>query len=114
MTDYKYDFVKVSVADGIAWAALNRPEKRNPLNEEVVLEFEGLLHQVRDDRECRNDGKAEAEPVMDDQNRRGLSRDRNPANEDQGAQAYRARGLARGNEAGIGHRINLVLSPRSE
>src|SRR5271156_3364671 len=31
----------------------NRPEKRNPLNEEVVLEFEGLLHQVRDDRDVR-------------------------------------------------------------
>jgi len=27
MTDYNYDFVKVRVRDGIAWAALNRPEK---------------------------------------------------------------------------------------
>jgi enoyl-CoA hydratase/carnithine racemase len=37
----------------VATLTFNRPEKRNPLNEEVVLEFEGLLHQVRDDREVR-------------------------------------------------------------
>ncbi|MGB6563065.1 MAG: enoyl-CoA hydratase/isomerase family protein [Candidatus Binataceae bacterium] len=37
----------------VATLIFNRPEKRNPLNEEVVLEFEGLLHQVRDDREVR-------------------------------------------------------------
>ena len=36
--------------DRIATLIFNRPEKRNPLNEEVVLELEGLLHQVRDDR----------------------------------------------------------------
>jgi len=30
----------------VATLIFNRPEKRNPLNEEVVLEFEGLLHQV--------------------------------------------------------------------
>jgi 1,4-dihydroxy-2-naphthoyl-CoA synthase len=32
MTDYNYDFVKVRVRDGIAWAALNRPEKRNAMS----------------------------------------------------------------------------------
>ena len=37
----------------VATLTFNRPEKRNPLNEEVVLEFEGLLHQVRDDHEVR-------------------------------------------------------------
>jgi enoyl-CoA hydratase/carnithine racemase len=37
----------------VATLTFNRPEKRNPLNEEIVLEFEGLLHQVRDDREVR-------------------------------------------------------------
>lgn len=31
----------------------NRPEKRNCLDETVILEFEDLLHAVRDDRECR-------------------------------------------------------------
>jgi enoyl-CoA hydratase/carnithine racemase len=37
----------------VATLIFNRPEKRNPLNEEVMLEFEGLLHQVRDDRDVR-------------------------------------------------------------
>ncbi len=37
----------------IATLIFNRPEKRNPLNEEIILEMESLLHQVRDDREVR-------------------------------------------------------------
>jgi enoyl-CoA hydratase len=37
----------------IATLTFNRPEKRNPLNEEVVLELETLLHQVRDDADVR-------------------------------------------------------------
>jgi enoyl-CoA hydratase len=31
----------------------NRPEVRNCLNQEIILEFESLLHRVRDDRETR-------------------------------------------------------------
>ena len=37
----------------IATLTFNRPEKRNPLNEEIVLELESLLHQVRDDTDTR-------------------------------------------------------------
>ena len=37
----------------IATLTFNRPEKRNPLNEEILLELEGLLHQVRDDAGIR-------------------------------------------------------------
>jgi enoyl-CoA hydratase/carnithine racemase len=37
----------------IATLTFNRPEKRNPLNEEVLLELEGLLHQIRDDKNIR-------------------------------------------------------------
>ncbi len=37
----------------VATLTFNRPEKRNPLNEEIVLEFEAMLHQVRDDRDVR-------------------------------------------------------------
>jgi enoyl-CoA hydratase len=37
----------------IATLTFNRPEKRNPLNEEIVLELESLLHEVRDDKEIR-------------------------------------------------------------
>jgi len=37
----------------IATLIFNRPEKRNPLNEEILLELESLLHQVRDDPQVR-------------------------------------------------------------
>ena len=37
----------------IATLTFNRPEKRNPLNEEIVLELENLLYQVRDDKNIR-------------------------------------------------------------
>jgi enoyl-CoA hydratase/carnithine racemase len=37
----------------IATLTFNRPEKRNPLNEGILLELESLLHQVRDDNEVR-------------------------------------------------------------
>ena len=37
----------------IATLTFNRPEKRNPLNEETLLELEDLLHQVRDDPQVR-------------------------------------------------------------
>lgn len=37
----------------IATLTFARPEKRNPLNEQIVLELEALLHQVRDDRDVR-------------------------------------------------------------
>ena len=37
----------------IATLTFNRPEKRNPLNEEILLELEGLLYQVRDDTDVR-------------------------------------------------------------
>jgi enoyl-CoA hydratase len=37
----------------IATLTFNRPEKRNPLNEEIVLEFESLLHQIRDNQDIR-------------------------------------------------------------
>ena len=37
MTDYKYECVKVSVKDGIAWTALNRPDKRNAMSPDAAL-----------------------------------------------------------------------------
>ena len=37
----------------ITTLTFNRPEKRNPMNEEILLELEGLLHQIRDDAEVR-------------------------------------------------------------
>ena len=32
MADYKYECVNVRVRDGIAWAASNRPDKRNAMS----------------------------------------------------------------------------------
>jgi enoyl-CoA hydratase/carnithine racemase len=37
----------------IATLIFNRPEKRNPLNEEILLELEEMLHRVRDDPRVR-------------------------------------------------------------
>ncbi|MGB8684605.1 MAG: enoyl-CoA hydratase/isomerase family protein [Candidatus Binatus sp.] len=37
----------------ITTITFNRPERRNCLDEDVILDFERLLHAVRDDRECR-------------------------------------------------------------
>jgi enoyl-CoA hydratase len=37
----------------ITTITFNRPERRNCLNEEVIFDFEKLLHEVRDDRETR-------------------------------------------------------------
>jgi enoyl-CoA hydratase/carnithine racemase len=46
-------FFKLETKDRIATLTFIRPEKRNPLNEEVVLELESLLLQVRDDPAVR-------------------------------------------------------------
>ena len=39
----------VEKADHIATIVLNRPEKRNPVNEEMLGELEAILHSLRDD-----------------------------------------------------------------
>jgi enoyl-CoA hydratase/carnithine racemase len=39
--------------DAITTITFNRPEVRNCLNERIILEFESLLHRVRDDRDTR-------------------------------------------------------------
>src|SRR6266511_4829824 len=49
MTDYNYDFVKVSVSDGIAWAALNRPEKRNAMSPPLHYEMDDALARLEVD-----------------------------------------------------------------
>ena len=49
MTDYKYDCVKVRVRDGIAWAALNRPEKRNAMSPALHYEMDDALARLEID-----------------------------------------------------------------
>ncbi len=43
----------LSKTERIATLTFNRPEKRNPLNEEILRELEEMLHQVRDDPQVR-------------------------------------------------------------
>ena len=40
-------------AERVATLTFNRPEKRNPLNEDILLELESLLCQLRDDADVR-------------------------------------------------------------
>src|SRR5712671_6185743 len=49
MTDYNYDFVKVRVRDGIAWTALNRPEKRNAMSPALHYEMDDALARLEVD-----------------------------------------------------------------
>src|SRR3989442_3938324 len=43
----------VDKADRIATIPLKRPEKRNPINEDMLKEFEAIVHDLRDDTESR-------------------------------------------------------------
>src|SRR5258708_8086151 len=49
MTDYKYECVKVRVHDGIAWTALNRPEKRNAMSPALHYEMDDALARLEVD-----------------------------------------------------------------
>ena len=49
MAEYKYEFVKVRVHDGIAWTALNRPEKRNAMSPQLHYEMDDALARLEVD-----------------------------------------------------------------
>ena len=49
MTEYKYDFVKIRVHDGITWTALNRPEKRNAMSPALHFEIDDALARLEVD-----------------------------------------------------------------
>src|SRR3979409_2138585 len=49
MPDYKYECVKVRVHDGIAWTALNRPDKRNAMSPKLHYEMDDALAQLEVD-----------------------------------------------------------------
>ena len=55
MSEYEYDNVKVRVRDGIAWAALNRPDKRNAMSPALHYEMDDALArlEVDDSRQGR-------------------------------------------------------------
>jgi trans-feruloyl-CoA hydratase/vanillin synthase len=43
MTDYNYECVKVEIKDGIGWAILNRPEKRNAMSPQLHYDMDDAL-----------------------------------------------------------------------
>jgi feruloyl-CoA hydratase/lyase len=53
MTEYKYDNVKVRVQDGIAWAALNRPDKRNAMSPALHYEMDDALGKLEVDDDVK-------------------------------------------------------------
>ena len=48
-----YEHFLVEKADRLATITLNRPEKRNPINENMLLEFDAILRDLRDDVSTR-------------------------------------------------------------
>jgi trans-feruloyl-CoA hydratase/vanillin synthase len=53
MTEYKYENVKVRVQDGIAWAALNRPAKRNAMSPALHYDMDDALAKLEVDDEVK-------------------------------------------------------------
>ena len=49
MSDYKYECVKVTIKDGIAWTALNRPAKRNAMSPTLHYEMDDALARLETD-----------------------------------------------------------------
>jgi trans-feruloyl-CoA hydratase/vanillin synthase len=53
MTDYNYENVKVRVQDGIAWAALNRPAKRNAMSPALHYDMDDALAKLEVDDDVK-------------------------------------------------------------
>jgi trans-feruloyl-CoA hydratase/vanillin synthase len=53
MSPYKYANVKVEIRDGIAWAILNRPDKRNAMSPELHHEMDDALERLEFDNDAR-------------------------------------------------------------
>lgn len=53
MSDYKYECVKVTVKDGIAWTALNRPAKRNAMSPTLHYEMDDALARLETDNDVK-------------------------------------------------------------
>ncbi len=49
MAEYKYEFVNVRIRDGIAWTALNRPDKRNAMSPQLHYDMDDALRRLETD-----------------------------------------------------------------
>jgi len=53
MAEYKYEFVKVRIRDGIAWTSLNRPEKRNAMSPQLHYDMDDALRRLETDDDAK-------------------------------------------------------------
>jgi len=53
MAEYKYEFVNVRIHDGIAWAMLNRPDKRNAMSPQLHYDMDDALARLEVDEDVR-------------------------------------------------------------
>ena len=53
MADYSYECVKVEIRDGIAWAMMNRPEKRNAMSPQLHYDMDDALGRLETDADAR-------------------------------------------------------------
>jgi trans-feruloyl-CoA hydratase/vanillin synthase len=53
MTDYTYECVKIRVHDGIAWTALNRPDKRNAMSPQLHYDMDDALARLEVDDDVK-------------------------------------------------------------
>jgi trans-feruloyl-CoA hydratase/vanillin synthase len=53
MADYNYECVKVEIRDGIGWAILNRPEKRNAMSPQLHYDMDDALANLEVDERVR-------------------------------------------------------------
>jgi trans-feruloyl-CoA hydratase/vanillin synthase len=53
MAEYKYEFVNVKIRDGIAWTALNRPEKRNAMSPQLHYDMDDALRRLETDDDAK-------------------------------------------------------------
>ncbi len=53
MADYSYECVKVDIRDGVAWAIMNRPEKRNAMSPQLHYDMDDALARLEVDPDVK-------------------------------------------------------------
>lgn len=53
MAEYKYENIKIEIADGIAWVMLNRPEKRNAMSPALHYDMDDALPRLEYDNDVK-------------------------------------------------------------
>ena len=53
MAEYSYECVKVEIRDGIGWAVMNRPEKRNAMSPQLHYDMDDALGRLETDPDAR-------------------------------------------------------------